>query len=294
MHTKQYRDLSSEELSNKLECWEKVNEDDNWWYLERYHRKIPSDRWEKQAGLVMRLKEPLWVTWSIQEIFRSHGIEVDKRRAEEFEHLNSESGGLDGIYYAIAACEDGTDEALKLIMGPIAAYLNRTGLRLQDMPRILPGHYLAGYVAAIKDGRLDRGYAKESLAYLLERGTRFVDPFTHHVDALMELDQEQESTWILWLEWLDQQLDTNLSIRMQTPEEVIAEIAGDPRFKAADASEVDGIIDAVLASNAEQAAKVQENPKLLQWFVGQVMKAGKGKAPATTVQEKLKQRFRVA
>lgn len=50
----------------------------------------------------------------------------------------------------------------------------------------------------------------------------------------------------------------------------------------------------MIAANAEQAAKVQENPKLLQWFVGQVMKAGKGKAPAATVQEKLKQRFGVA
>lgn len=289
----QYQDLNSEELSNKLECWITIREDDTWWYSERYLRKSISSNWEKQPGLSVQLKESLWVTWSMQKIFRSHDIEVDKRRAEEFENLNSESGGLEGLYYAIAACEDGTDEALKLIMGPIAAYLNRTGQQLRDMPGILPGHYLAGYVAAIKDGRLDRGYAKESLAYLLERKVKFVDPFTRHVDALMELDQEQESTWDLWCEWIDQQLDPNLTIRMQTPEEVIAEIAHDPRFKAADASEVDGIIDAVLAANAEQAAKVAENPKLVQWFVGQVMKAGKGKVPATTVQEKLKQRFGV-
>lgn len=288
---KQYHDINAEELSNKLECYVTIREDDTWWYSERYIRKSLSAEWEKQPGLSMRLNEPLWVTRSMQEIFRSQGIEVDKRRAEEFEHLNSESGGIAGLYYAIAACEDGTDEALKLIMGPIAAYLNRTGRRLEDMPAILPGNYLAAYVAAIKDGTLDRGYAKEILAHLLERGIKFVDPFTLDVNVLMELDQEHESTWDLWGQWLDQQTDPNLTIRMQTPEEVIAEIARDPRFKAADTSEVDGIIDAVLAANAEQAAKVAENPKLVQWFIGQVMKAGKGKVPAATVQEKLKQRF---
>jgi aspartyl-tRNA(Asn)/glutamyl-tRNA(Gln) amidotransferase subunit B len=51
------------------------------------------------------------------------------------------------------------------------------------------------------------------------------------------------------------------------------------------------IIEQVLAANPENAEKVKSEPKLIQWFVGQTMKAAKGKAPAPVVLEKLKARF---
>jgi aspartyl-tRNA(Asn)/glutamyl-tRNA(Gln) amidotransferase subunit B len=51
------------------------------------------------------------------------------------------------------------------------------------------------------------------------------------------------------------------------------------------------MIEDVITANPENAIKVLEQPRLAQWFVGQVMKASKGKASAAIVQEKLKLRF---
>jgi Asp-tRNA(Asn)/Glu-tRNA(Gln) amidotransferase B subunit len=69
---------------------------------------------------------------------------------------------------------------------------------------------------------------------------------------------------------------------------VIDLIISHPRFKVADSSEIDLIIQKVLDDNPEQALRAKTDQKLVQWLVGQIMKAGKGKAPAITVQEKLK------
>jgi len=59
----------------------------------------------------------------------------------------------------------------------------------------------------------------------------------------------------------------------------------------ADSSEIDIIITKIIEANPEQAAKVKNEPKLIQWFVGQVMKVAKGKAPASIVLEKLQLHF---
>lgn len=87
-------------------------------------------------------------------------------------------------------------------------------------------------------------------------------------------------------------LDANKSDdRYLTGQEVLEKILENPRFKSADSSAIDKIIDEVILANPENAAKVSTQPKVLQWFVGQVMKASKGTAPANIVLEKLSQRL---
>jgi len=90
-------------------------------------------------------------------------------------------------------------------------------------------------------------------------------------------------------DWID-----NPWPRRVSGQAVMDAIVCDPRFKASSEDELDAIVDAVIAANSDQASKVQDNPKLIQWFVGQVMKAGKGKITAPSVLAKLKQRFAVS
>ena len=55
-----------------------------------------------------------------------------------------------------------------------------------------------------------------------------------------------------------------------------------------DMGAIEKIVDEVIAANADQAAKVAENPRLIGFFVGQVMKASGGKANPQAVNEILK------
>ena len=70
------------------------------------------------------------------------------------------------------------------------------------------------------------------------------------------------------------------------PEQVVEEKG----FKqVSDEGELKGIIDKLVADNTAQAEQARENPKLIGWFVGQVMKATGGQANPGVVNKLLKQ-----
>ena len=48
--------------------------------------------------------------------------------------------------------------------------------------------------------------------------------------------------------------------------------------QVSDTGAIEAMIDEIIAANPDQVAKAKENPKLVGWFVGQVMKASGGKA----------------
>ncbi len=69
---------------------------------------------------------------------------------------------------------------------------------------------------------------------------------------------------------------------------LLDKLFADPKFKAADNSEIENIIKQLIADNPDQVAKAKENEKLIQWFVGQVMKVSKGKANPQSALEMIK------
>lgn len=58
-----------------------------------------------------------------------------------------------------------------------------------------------------------------------------------------------------------------------------------------DTGAIEKIVDQIIAANPEQVAKAKENPKLIGWFVGQVMKASQGKANPQAANEILKSKL---
>jgi aspartyl-tRNA(Asn)/glutamyl-tRNA(Gln) amidotransferase subunit B len=58
-----------------------------------------------------------------------------------------------------------------------------------------------------------------------------------------------------------------------------------------DVGAISAIVDEVIANNNEQAQKAAENPKLLGFFVGQVMKASQGKANPQVVNQLLRKKL---
>lgn len=64
-----------------------------------------------------------------------------------------------------------------------------------------------------------------------------------------------------------------------------AALIAEPRFKAISTDDLEPIIDKIIADNPDQFEKAKLNPKLVQFFVGQVMKATQGKAPPPKIIE---------
>ena len=218
---------------------------------------------------------PHWVAKEPHEICHDMGITVDKRRAWELSKLFD--GNINGWYYLAAASRgDGTDEAAKWILGAIAARLNELGKPFSHAYHVIPPDYLNAFIFYLKSGKFDRGFSKEVFSELMSQGQRF---------RIIELVDEMTPAEVQ--EWID------CPIRRIRGDEIMDVVVAMPQFKATSGGEIDELIESIISANAEQASKVPENPKLLQWFIGQVMKAGKGKAPAPVVQEKLKQRFKV-
>ncbi len=58
-----------------------------------------------------------------------------------------------------------------------------------------------------------------------------------------------------------------------------------------DIAAIEKMIDEIIEKNPEQVAKVKEKPKLIGWFVGQVMKASQGKANPQAVNKILREKL---
>jgi aspartyl-tRNA(Asn)/glutamyl-tRNA(Gln) amidotransferase subunit B len=58
-----------------------------------------------------------------------------------------------------------------------------------------------------------------------------------------------------------------------------------------DTGAIEKMVGDVIDANPDQAAKVAENPKLIGFFVGQVMKASGGKANPQAVNEILRKKL---
>ena len=227
--------------------YEITHEDAEFFYGMSYHRADENAEW-RPASKFMQLKETLWFCKEPRAILQQLGITTDARRAQELAYFFD--GNLSGYYY-VSVASDGTDEAIKWILGGLAAHLNETGQSVTRINQILPATRLRAFVDAQQANRFPRSFAKDVFAKLLEKGSQYPE------DA----------------------------------EAVLNDILADPRFKVADDSAIDAIIEAVIAANPDQVAKAAENPKVVQWFVGQVMKAAKGQAPAPVVLAKLTERL---
>lgn len=220
------------------------------------------------------MTESHWLSLSPHKICEIMNIKIDRRMAEELANLFD--GNINGWYYLVCASVDHSDEAAKWILGHLAARLNELRKPFNYISSLLPADYLGAFVEAMVSQRFHRSFAKNIFSELLETGVQY-----EVKEIYDEMTPEAFDEYLKFISLYP------LGVRRITGLEVLDKIIADPRFKAIDNSEIDEIIERIIASNPEQAAKAKLNPKLIGWFVGQVMKASQGKAPASDVQEKL-------
>jgi uncharacterized protein (DUF433 family) len=283
-------------------------------------------------GLYVRAVDTHWAALPPVEILKTLGVDVEPRRAREFcDLIDGDAAGFD--YLGAAATYGNGEEVLKWTMGGLAAALNERGLAFTQASQVLPADYLGAFVHALVNGGFEKSFAKDIFAALLTvprhrqvfgtewitedpdicggratyRGSRLeVADFSARIAADHDLDEILEDWgYVLTVDklshgeaylvardemgwWHTEWIDGRTAVHR---------LSEDPRFKAADTSEIDALLDEVIAANPDNAAKVKDQPKLVQWFVGQAMKAVKAKGlppmPPPVVLEKLKAKFGV-
>ena len=204
---------------------------------------------------------PFWFQKSPRDIMaQDMGFETTHERANEFSGASDSNPAL-WYYLALASVDHGfmgepSDEPLKWIMSALAAEVKVRGLRFNDIPDILPAHYLSWFAYAIREGVIDRTFTKAVFAELLKMPHL---PLTDPAGGLA--------------------FNTLISR---------------PEYKSISADDLEPVIDGIIAANQGQFDKARENPKLVQWFVGQAMKATGGKASAPKVIDIVNRRIAAA
>lgn len=220
-------------------AYELVEDKGKFSLFKTWQRKDEHHDWAiKPHGEFYKSNETFWVSKNAYDILTQDvGIVTTKARAVEFEAAHDANSDL--VYYlSVASNGQTTDDALKLIMGPILAELNARNMPIAKISNLIPAKVLNYFVACQQSNRFDKLFSKQILAEIFNTKFQVGGECNTLIDVIID----------------------------------------DPKFKAADNSEIIEIIKKLLADNPDQVAKAKENEKLVQWFVGQVMKASKGKA----------------
>jgi uncharacterized protein (DUF433 family) len=291
-----------------------LREDETYEYGET--REILSDGGRSSPTAWMRLKHDLWFVAPPVEALAACGVSCsDPLRASGLANLFADS--IAAFDYVTAASPPGSEEAIKWILGALAAHIKEHAIPVSRIGSVMPADWLRAFCAGLESGAVPRGFAKEVFAALVD-SPRFLEYFgddvVHEMPGLcggratfrnrrigiadmcarVEADVPAEELMddyavtpamlvhgFAWLEarefmgWMH-------SERVGGPA-ALADVLRDPRFKASDPSVVAALVADVMAANPEQAAKAKADPRVVQWLVGQAMKAGKGRVPAPEV-----------
>lgn len=199
-----------------------------------------------------------WCQQKPYKVLEYLGIFCNEKRAEELFNLNDLN--YNSLYYVQVACNGfDDDESIKLILGPVAEILNEKNISLERASSLIPPYFINIFVKYLKQNKIERSFLKE-----IFRDFIFHERF--------KIDEEG----------LKQQLSAN---------NILEKILSDSKYSLINSNDLDSLIDEIISLNREQTKKVKENPKLIQWFLGQVIKNSKKKLIPTIVKEKLESKL---
>lgn len=218
----------------------------------------------------MQSKTNLWFLQPLNEMLSY--LNLDNQRYVEIENIID--GDFDNLYW-VKQLE--TDEAVKWFLGLLMVESKETNAPFR---KIISPYALNCFANGIISNRIARPFSKEI--------------FKEFIDALKVRTQIGDISFDDYEKYGYD--DANVFVMdpfeaLRRPEHILDIILSNPKYKLIDSSELDKIIDNVLEQNADQFAKLKDDPKLMNWFVGQCMKVGKGKLSPADIKQKLEERL---
>jgi Asp-tRNA(Asn)/Glu-tRNA(Gln) amidotransferase B subunit len=228
----------------------------------------------------------LWFTLQPHEICELIGINTTKERAQNYADFIEDCVGITGWDYlayssmniSLDVSEKEDDEVLKWILGPYAEYLNKHNISFKQSLELktLPPKYLKSFITAIKNNLIYDSFRKNVFFDLCN--------FDKIANEYMEIKS---------FNYIDKN-GNNGSIECPikhyhiSPDDLILKILDAPEYLKPDNSLIDDIISKVFNENVDKVIESSDNPKTLQWLVGQVIKASERKISGKDALQEIK------
>ncbi len=168
-------------------------------------------------------------------------------------------------------------------------FMDDYGLTADDANQLVAEGESADYFEAVaksSDGKLAANWVIHDLFGALNKAELEIDQSPISAEALGGLiDLISDDT-------ISGRIARDVFTEMFETGKPAAAIVEDKGLKqVTDTGEIEPIIDALIADNPGQAGQYADNPKVIGWFVGQVMKATKGQANPGVVNELLRKKL---
>lgn len=210
----------------------------------------------------VKYKKDLWFVKPISLVLSDMGLTLDPKRCEEIENILD--GNLNGFYYI----SNLNEESVKWFLGAVMAESKTTG---KHFSKIVDAYTLGVFGEYIMSGKIDRTFSKDIFKELLD--IQYDYPI---IDDMTIEDYEKYGYDKYYF----------LGVRKH-PKHILDDILKNSKYQLSDDSEVDAIIDKVINDNPVEVEKAKTDAKMINWFVGQCMKAGKGKLSPQVAKDKI-------
>lgn len=188
-----------------------------------------------------------WFTDSPAKIARDHlGLTIHPGKLRDLVDL---ADGDIGLWYLLSLPDEQkplADDLVNLILGPLAVVLKERGLGFRDWPTVLHPTGLSQWLEALSLGLLPKELRKDFDRALV---TRYNAAFQAAWATIDELFEPSRAVFY----------------------DLLCEFT-EPLFAGPSNSELEGLIDRIMAENPTQVEKARAEPKLIGWFIGQVNK----------------------
>lgn len=193
------------------------------------------------------MSDAYWFTDSPTKIARDHlGLTIHPGKLRDLVDL---ADGDIGLWYLLSLRDEQkhlAEEFVNLILGPMAVALKERGLGFRDWPKVLHPTGVSQWLDALNLGLLPKEIRKDFDRALV---TRYNAAFDTAWAAINEFAEPSRAAfWGLVCEFTE------------------------PLFAGPSSSELEAVIDRIMAENPSQVDKARAEPKLIGWFIGQVNK----------------------
>lgn len=215
-------------------------EDEKWIYGTNFYGNNGIVSWKTDF---MQPKSKHWTADSVYAIFNERmGLHVDNDRITELSDLFDDDINL---FYYIAGCiqehTDWASDAVKLILGPVAARMNELKVDASKIYSVIRPHYIFHYLECLHQGKFNKSFAKEFFA-----------------------------------EWIESHKSAHGKENIVLALNKLCE-----KYSVSDNNKIKETVENVFSTNPEQVQKAKDDPKLVNWLVGQGMKLSKGQFAAS-------------
>ena len=216
-------------------------------------------------------------------------IEVDEKTSTSIESwIMGHKDPIDCWYlvYAIVNRLNNPIIGINFIIGPYFKYLKTaTNGHLTGRQR----YYINELLQFVELGKIDKQFIESVFLEIME--------YTNNLDEEKLLEMFNSSQELTDDGYIKNSSDYNILVlidltiteygQIRFGEKFVSNLISEPKYKLTNSSDIDILIAKVITENMDKVSQVKDNPKMISWLTGQVMKTLKGKGNGQDITNKI-------